>query len=234
MTVEINRSRGTVGILPATVLLVTLGLGCSSPSAPESASSSVPATSPAVPPPVAAANVVFMPAPAQVPGSPNDPIVGRYTLDVLIGTRSGLRCELVPEHATRRRYTADIHDVGNTYAVTLYDATFLKDAATVSYGCRDRRLPRTGICNQFLISPESDSTLRVTIEPEDEWRGSEIWEFMVQESRLLQIHGLATGLADDGRIEAAGRGGLWYGNGLPASVYSSCGPGDLHLNFVRR
>jgi hypothetical protein len=187
--------------------------------------------------PVDAANVVFVPAPAVPPSSPTDPIVGRYTLDLVIGSRSGLRCETVPEHARRRTYTADIHAHGDSYAVQLYDATFLADGPRVGYGCHDRRLPVDSfyaICHQFLITRDGSETLFVNIEPEDEWRGSEIWEVLVQDGRLLEIGGQATGTARDGRIEAAGTGGLWYGNGLPATNLSACGPGDLYLQFARR
>jgi hypothetical protein len=70
---------------------------------------------------------------------------------------------------------------------------------------------------------------------EDEWRGSEIWEVLPEDNplRLLQIHGQATGLVRDERIDAAGPGGLWLGNGLPASVFHGC-RGEVQLIFTRR
>jgi hypothetical protein len=74
------------------------------------------------------------------PTSVADPLVGRYTLEILVVTRSGLRCEAVPEHARRRIYTADIHQFRDYYAVKLYDATFLRDSTRVGYGCLDTRL----------------------------------------------------------------------------------------------
>ena len=76
----------------------------------------------------------------------------------------------------------------------------------------------------------------MTIEmvPEDEWRGAEIWEVLIQEGRLLQLHGRATGAARDGQIQATGTGGLWYGNGLPAADFTGCGPGEMTWTFTRR
>jgi hypothetical protein len=167
-----------------------------------------------------------------VPPSSTDPIVGRYTLDLVVAETSGLRCESVPAYAKRRTYTADLHDLGDSYVVNLYDSTFLADGTRRSYGCVDRRLPSDGACHQFLISRDGSSTLFVNIRSEDEWRGSEIWE-VLPDGHLLQIHGQATGSARDGRLEAAGTGGLWYGDGLPASTFSSCGP-ELRLTFTRR
>ena len=222
------------GQRPIVVALFLVLAGCDSPTTPTAPELTSPIPDTRLPLPVDAANVVFVPAPAVPPSSATDPIVGRYTLDLVIGSRSGPRCETVPEHARRRTYTADIHAHGDSYAVQLYDATFLADGTRVGYGCRDRRLPVDGVCHQFLITRDGSETLFVNIVPEDEWRGSEIWEVLVQDGRLLQIHGQATGTARDGRIEAAGTGGLWYGNGLPATISSGCGPGDLYLNFARR
>jgi len=168
-----------------------------------------------------------------VPPRSTDPIVGRYTLDIAVAATSEPRCQSVPAYATRRTYTADIHDLGDHYVVNLYDATFLADGTRVSYGCVDRRLPYDGACHQFLMSRDGSSTLLVTITPEDDWRGSEIWE-VLPDGHLLQIHGRATGSARDDRLEAAGTGGLWYGDGLPASTVFACGPGELRLTLTRR
>ncbi len=137
-----------------------------------------------------------------------------------------------PAHAQRRTYTADIHDHEDGYAVKLYDATFLADGSAVGYGCRDRRLPYDGACHMFLMRRDGNSTVSVTMSSEDEWRGSEVWEAMA-DGRLLQITGRATGLVRDGRIEAAGPGSLWLGNGIPATEIHGC-RGELQLTFTRR
>jgi len=170
----------------------------------------------------------FLQAPPAAPTS-SDPLVGRYALDIAVAASS---CESVPAHAQRRTYTADIHDHEDRYAVKLYDAAFLSDGGAVSYGCRDRRLPYDGACHMFLMRRDGNSTVSVTMSPEDEWRGSEIWELLA-DGRLLDIWGQATGLVRDGRIEAAGPGGLWWGNGLPASDSHAC-RGELQLTFTRR
>ena len=226
----------------AVVLLLTVtACGSYTPSAPSEPviEEPQPPTGPsgtAPPLPVDARNVRFVSPPSTAPISAADPMVGRYTLDIVVAARSGLRCETVPESARRRRYTADLVGFGDSYAVHLSDATFLADSASVGFGCRDQRLPPSGVCNQFLISRPESSTLSVTMVPEDEWRGSEIWEVMIPEGRLLSIHGRAAGSLREGRIEATGNGGLWYGNGLPATSFAACGggDGDLQLTFTRR
>ena len=177
--------------------------------------------------------MVFLAAPATPPNSATDPIVGRYALEIIVAAGSGLRCEAVPAYAKRRAYTADIEDLGDSYAVKLYDATFLRDERTVGYGCQDRRLRMGGICHQFLMSRDGSSTVSVTMEPEDEWRGSEIWELLT-DGYLVAILGHATGVAGDERIEVAGSGGVWYGNGIPASDSAGCESNDLRLTFTRR
>ncbi len=142
-------------------------------------------------------------------------------------------CERVPAYARQRIFTADIQPFRNYYAVHLYDATFLRDAPRSGYGCTDTRLETEGVCNQFIISRADNSTLSLVITPEDEWRGSEIWE-VIQDGRLLAISGNATGVVRNGRIEATGSGTFWYGNGLPATDVSACGPGNIALTFTRR
>ena len=69
--------------------------------------------------------------------------------------------------------------------------------------------------------------------PEDEWRGSEVWE-VLPDGYLLAIHGQATGVAGEERIEVKGSGGVWYGNGLPATNGGACSTDNLHLTFTRR
>ncbi len=170
----------------------------------------------------------FLPAPPAAPTS-SDPLVGRYALDIAVAASS---CESIPAHLQRRTYIADIHDHEDRYAVKLYDASFLSDGSAVSYGCRDRRLPYDGVCHMFLMRRDGNSTVSVTMSAEDEGRGSEIWELLAY-GRLLAIVGQATGLVRDGRIEAAGPGGLWWGNGLPATESYGC-RGELQLTFTRR
>jgi hypothetical protein len=224
--VKFHRSTGTWWLVA--VMIVGLVSACNAPSTPTP-------TPPPSPPslPVDPANVVSLPAPAAAPSSTTDPIVGRYTLEIVAGSASGPRCGAVPDYAKRRTYTADIHDLGGSYAVKLYDATFLRDGPRIGYGCSDRRLPPGGVCNQFLMMREGNFTVSVTMTPEDDWRGSEIWE-VLPDGYLLAIHGHATGSAGSERIEASGTGGVWYGNGIPASNFAGCSQGDLHLNFTRR
>lgn len=90
-----------------------------------------------------------------------------------------------------------------------------------------------GVCHQFLIYSESPAAVSVSIVPEDEWRGSEIWEVLPAEGRLLSLGGLAYGSAANGQIRASGNGFAWYGDGLPANEYGSC-QGNLSLTFTRR
>ena len=169
----------------------------------------------------------FLPAPQPAPTSA-DSLVGRYVLDVALSPSS---CE-VPAAGQRRSYTADIHEHDGSYAVKLYDAAFLADGRTLSFGCRDRRLPYDGACHMFLMRREGGSVVSVTMGAEDEWRGSEVWEALA-DGYLLQIGAEATGSVRDGRIELAGPGGLWWGNGLPATQSRSC-KGDVRLTFTRR
>jgi len=164
-----------------------------------------------------------------------DPLVGRYRLQIEARSRFGSTCSSVPESAAHRTYTADVVDVGGRYAVRLYDATFLTDSTTIGYGCADPRLPETrpSACHQFLMTGNASSTLSLTLEAEDEWRGSEIWE-ATPEGFLLQINGRAIGRASEGRIEASGSGALWLGDGLPASKSRVCQTDDLRLTFTPR
>lgn len=231
--------RSTCTSWPVAVLIVALVSACSEPSTPMPTPTPPPSPSTPTPPPsppslpVDPANVVFLPTPAAAPFFPADPIVGRYTLEIVAGSGSGPRCGAVPDYAKRRTYTADIHDLGGSYAVKLYDATFLKDGPRIGYGCSDRRLPPGGVCHQFLMMRDGNFTVSVTMTPEDEWRGSEIWE-VLPDGYLLAIQGRATRSAGNGRIEASGTGSVWYGNGIPASNSAGCGQGDLHLTFTRR
>lgn len=215
--------------IAACVVLASLAMAC----APSDETSARPtltlptaATPPRTPTPPAQTSG-FLPAPPVAPTSA-DPLVGRYALDIAVADAS---CASVPVNAQRRTYTADIHHHEDRYAVKLYDATFLSDGSTVGYGCRDQRLPYDGVCHMFLMQRAGNSTVSVTMSSEDEWRGSEVWESL--DGRLLQIHGQATGSLRDGRIEAAGDGGLWLGNGLPATEVHGC-RGELQLTFTRR
>jgi hypothetical protein len=236
--------------LPIAVLSISFAFGCgSSPLAPSPdqqnpspsptpapSAPQPPAPQPSAPLPVGvrAENVVYLPPPSRPADSGIDPIVGRYTLEIVSRSTSGLRCEGVPPHARRRVYTADINSFRDYYAVSLYEATFLKDGRSIGYGCSDRRLEMAGVCHQFIMRRGGeDGTVSVEMNPEDEWRGAEIWEVLIEEGRLLQLHGLATGTARSGRIEAVGSGGIWYGTGLPAPDYSACS-GEMAWTFTRR
>ena len=235
-----NRRRGRS--LPLVVLLVMLAWACDSGRLPTSLSPT-PAPTPApteptptptpAPPPVVVGNRITLPAPAVPPSSATDPLIGRYTLEVVVAACE----EAVPEQARRRIYTADIHQFRDYYAAKLYDATFLRDGTLVSYDCVDSRLETGGVCHQFIVKRDGDATVSVIMTPEDEFpanegRGSEIWEF--DSGHLIQLWGYGTGSIDQGRIVVSGIGGVWYGNGLPASDFSACGPGDIAWTFTRR
>ena len=140
----------------------------------------------------------------------------------------------IPDYATRRTYTADINDLGERYAVSLYDAAFLTNSSRVDYGCGDPPHPQFGnvACHQFILTGDAKA-LAVRAQAQDEWRDSEIWEAL-PDGFLLAITGRATGLARDGRIEATGTGSLWYGNGLPASTFYGCDVAALRFTLTPR
>jgi hypothetical protein len=96
--VKFHRSTGTWWLVA--VMIVALVPACNAPSTPTP-------TPPPSPPslPVDPANVVSLPAPAAVPFSTTDPIVGRYTLEIVAGSASGPRCGAVPDYAKRRSAT---------------------------------------------------------------------------------------------------------------------------------
>jgi hypothetical protein len=215
--------------LPALVVCLALAASCEAARQPTSPSPT-PGPTPPAPTPVPAENVIALPAPTIPPTSAADPLVGRYTLEIVVA-RSGQRCEMVPEHVRRRIYTADIHPFRDYYAVKLYEATFLRDSTHVGYGCVDSRLETGGVCHQFIMKRDGDGAVSVNMTPLDEWRGSEIWE--IQDGRLIALHGDGTGSIDAGLIVASGSGGLWYGNGLPATDVSGCNP-DIAWTFTRR
>jgi hypothetical protein len=215
---------------PALVLCVLLAASCESARQPTSPSPTPGPMATPAPGPVTGENEITLPAPTVPPTSAADPLVGRYTLEIVVA-RSGLRCEVVPEHVRRRIYAADIHPFRDYYAVKLYDATFLRDGTRLRYGCADSRLEMGGVCHQFIMKRDGDAAVSVDMTPLDEWRGSEIWE--IHDGRLIQLHGYGTGTIDNGRIVASGSGGLWYGNGLPATDSSGCGP-DIAWTFTRR
>lgn len=233
-----NRRRGRS--LPLVVVLVMLAWACDSgrlptslsptptPTAPTGTPTPAPTAPTGTPTPVPVGNRITLPAPTVPPSSATDPLVGRYTLEVVVAACE----EAVPDEARRRIYTADIHQFRDYYAAKLYDATFLRDGTSVSYGCVDSRLETGGVCHQFIMKRDGGATVSVIMAPEDEWRGSEVWE--VDGGRLIALWGNGTGSIDQGRIVLSGSGGLWYGNGLPASDYSGCGPGDIAWTFTRR
>ena len=203
-----------------------------SPAAPTPAAPTPPAPSPAPGLPARPVTTIFLPPPAAPPSSATDPLVGRYQLEIEAG--SGLRCGSIPDYAKRRTYTADINNLGDHYAVRLYDAAFLTNSSGVSYGCGDAPQPHFGsaACHQFILTGDAKA-LAVTAQAQDEWRDSEIWEAL-PDGFLLAITGRATGLARDGRIEATGTGSLWYGNGLPASTDYGCQVDPLRFTLTPR
>ena len=223
--------------LSVAVLIGSTGVAAAcgaSPSAPSTPPMVTPFVTPSPGLPVNVANVIALSAPGTPPSSPTDPLVGRYTLDIESASTAGTRCTSIPSQARRRAYTADIHPFRTYYAVKLYDGTFLRDDTRVGYSCSDSRLENGGICNQFILQRGEGSSLSIVMENEDERRGGQIWEVLVSEIQLLAVFGAATGSFDDGRISATGNGGLWYGNGLPASVFAGCDRGAMTWSFRRR
>ena len=223
-------------------VLLTLGCGSSQPTAPDGSSTPLAAPVPGNPPPatpvparfpVPEQNTLYLHAPA-LPASSTDTVAGRYALEITVtaANSSGFRCDNVPQHARRRTYTADVTNLGDHYAVLLYDARFLRDFGGLGFGCTDRRLNMNGVCHQFVMYREGASNVSFSINPEDEWRGSEIWE-VVEDGRLLALGGIAYGSFENGQIRASGKGHAWYGDGLPANEYGSC-HGDVNLTFARR
>ena len=202
------------------------------PTSPLPTTSASPTSGPAppAPTPVPAENVIALPAPTILPTSAADSIAGRYTLEIVVA-RSGQHCEVVPERVRRRIYTADIHPFRDYYAVKLYEATFLRDSTRVGYGCVDSRLETDGVCNQFIMKRDGRGSVSVNMTPLDDWRGSEIWE--IHDGRLIALYGDGTGSIGAGSIVASGRGGVWYGNGLPATDFSGCDP-DIAWTFTHR
>ena len=179
-----------------------------------------------------ALNYVFLSAPATRP-DPVTSLAGRYQLEIDAGDRvDGRLCSSIPETSTRRVYTADIVHIGPHHAVKLYDAKFLSDSSTVGYGCGDVRLPQTGnaACHQFMLDGDANA-LNLSLQPQDDWRGSEIWEG-IPDGFVLAITGSASGAMTNGRIEANGSGSLWYGNGLPASTFYACTTRALRFTFT--
>ena len=87
------------------------------------------------------------------------------------------------------------------------------------------------MCHQFIMKRDGDGAVSVNMTPLNEWRGSEIWE--IQDGRLIALYGHGTGSIDAGPIVASGSGGLWYGNGIPATDISGCDP-DIAWTFTRR
>ena len=211
--------------LPLVCLAIALlpVIGCRSYQPPAAPSLSGSGVHPAPPSPPAAPAPTSEPAPA----SPGAAIVGRYSLEI---AGWGPSCDAVPEHARRRTYSAEIHDLGDTVAVKLFDAQFLSGGS-----CRDPRLPQAGTpsCNQFLASREGDMW-SFHIGSENEFDGNEIWEGL-PDGYLLQIIGDATGRAkQDGEIQAMGPGGFWYGDGRPASHFVGCRTDYFRLTFSPR
>jgi hypothetical protein len=233
-----NTSFSRIGA-SALVLSAVIISGCSRDPivSPTPTPTPTPAPSPSPPPePLPSTpNTVYLTTPAAPARSATNPLPGRYQLEIVADARtSGLQCDAVPDYATRRTYAADIHEVGGHFAVKLYDARFLADGQLMSYGCQDSRLPQSGlaVCHQFLLSGDADA-LNLSLEPLDEWRGSQIVESL-PDGFLLSIRGNASGRLADGRIEARGKGTLWYGNGLPATQYYGCDVGEMKFTFTAR
>ncbi len=221
----------------ACVVLASLLLACSSsdegsprpiPTSPTVPTLPTPPTPlPPVPPGVGG---VFVAAPMTPPSSATDPTVGRYRLALAVGSS----CESFPEVTRHRTYTADIDSTGaTTYAVTLYDASFLHSVA-----CHDLRFSgkKGPVCNQFLASRVEDSLLFDFLPHEDDnWTGNIIYEQLPDSPTWIEMEGSATGRLQNGAIMARGRITQSYWLGSPGrSSYSVCRSEDLSLNFTRR
>lgn len=212
---------------------IALLFGCAAcesaraPSAPSRPTNEAPVSTP----PDATWPFRFVPPSQPAPNSPTDPTVGRYTLDLVIGSD----CAAVPEGERHRTYTADIDSIdGTTYVVRLYDAVFL-DGST----CNDARLPNDGtpVCNRFLASRTDDSLVLDFSGPEfDDFNGNLIYE-RLSNLRVLEMAGHATGPVQGGMIAATGSITASYWRGFPGvagSSYSVCQSASLRMIFARK
>lgn len=189
------------------------------PSAPSPATNEAVVSTPtAVPTPA----FRFVPSPQAAPSSPTDPIVGRYTLDLAIGSN----CPSIPEGERDRTYTADIASVDETtYVVTLFDAAFLEGP------CSEGRFPKDGtrVCNRFLASrTDESSVLGFSWGWYDDWNRSVV-EQLSNGRWLTMAAGHATGPVQGATIAATGSISVSYW-----MDGDSCDEQSLRMSFTRR
>jgi hypothetical protein len=168
--------------------------------------------------------------PAPSPPLPStDPIVGRYTLNLALGSE----CASLPEAARTRTYAASIDPAagGTGYVVTLAEASFLSGSIC--------NFAPSGLgCNQFLASRSEDVLRFDLINENDDGHGGHIVE-RIPPGTWMELIGSATGRLQDGGITATGSASIWYcptntGYPFPCNSYVGCKSDDLRLTFTRR
>ena len=180
-----------------------------------------------------------LPAPP-MPDSSTDPIVGRYKLDLSMGTG----CDSVPQAAKRRTYEATIEKrapstgadslAGTSYVVTLGEAKFLS-------GLICTFAPSRLGCNQFLATREAGDILRFDlINENDDGHGGHIVE-QLPPGTWIELMGSATGRMQEqgGMITATGDASVWYCSAaseypFPCASFVGCRADDLSLTFTRQ
>jgi hypothetical protein len=160
------------------------------------------------------------------PASSTDPIVGQYKLDLSLGTE----CDVLPEAARHRTYSARIDPAGNAgYVVTLTGGSFLSGPICTA-------APSRLGCDQFLASRTGDLLRFDLINENDDGHGGHIVEQIPE--IWMELIGSATGPVQDGTIVATGSASVWYcstnaGYPFPCSSYGGCESNDLRLTFTR-
>jgi hypothetical protein len=202
---EMSRQIGLGGI--ALLVAVT---GCES--------SHPPPTAPNPPPTMMGSPI---PTPPE-PSAPTDSIVGRYKLDLTVGSE----CGAVPDAARSRTYTATIDSTGGTnYVVTLSDASFLSGPICTA-------APSRLGCHQFQASRAGDLLRFDLINENDDGHGGHIVE-QIPPGTWIELTGSGTGRmqGQDGTITASGSASVWYcptvsGYPFPCRSHVGCRPGD--------
>ncbi len=132
------------------------------------------------------------------PSASQDPMVGRYTLNVTLGAG----CESLPETARNRTYAASIDAARAAYVVTLSDASFLGGSICTA-------APSRLGCNQFVASRADDVFQFDLINENDDGHGGHIVE-QIPPGTWMEMIGRGTGQIADGTITATGSASVWY------------------------
>ena len=157
----------------------------------------------------------------------NDPLVGRYSLTLDLGSE----CGRILDAARVRTYSATIDaDRDARYVVTLGNASFLSGLICT--------FTVTGLgCNQFPATRNGDIIEFDLVNNNDDGHGGHIVEQLPSRT-WIEVIGKATGeLSADG-IEATGSGSVWYcpspsGYPFPCTSFTGCKSDEMRLTFRR-